>query len=89
MERALAGRLIQDSQRQLRGARRIDAPVHQAALLAGCQAERWNSQYSFSLSTERFYGTDMGVRDLFGNAMRILQPKGRPQGDGLTVPAQV
>jgi hypothetical protein len=27
------------------------------------------------LSTERFYGTDMGVRDLFGNAIRILQPK--------------
>jgi hypothetical protein len=46
-----------------------------SALLAGCQAERWNSQYSFSLSTERFYGTDMGVRDLFGNAIRILQPK--------------
>lgn len=25
--------------------------------------------------TERFYGTDMGVRDPFGNAIRILQPK--------------
>ena len=24
--------------------------------------------------TERFYGTDMGVRDPFGNAIRILQP---------------
>ncbi len=25
--------------------------------------------------TDRFYGTDMGVRDPFGNAIRILQPK--------------
>jgi catechol 2,3-dioxygenase-like lactoylglutathione lyase family enzyme len=25
--------------------------------------------------TTRFYGTDMGVRDPFGNAIRILQPK--------------
>jgi len=25
--------------------------------------------------TERFYGTDMGIRDPFGNAIRILQPK--------------
>jgi hypothetical protein len=24
--------------------------------------------------TEHFYGTDMGVRDPFGNAIRILQP---------------
>jgi len=24
--------------------------------------------------TERFYGTDMGIRDPFGNAIRILQP---------------
>ena len=25
--------------------------------------------------TDHFYGTDMGVRDPFGNAIRILQPK--------------
>jgi catechol 2,3-dioxygenase-like lactoylglutathione lyase family enzyme len=25
--------------------------------------------------TERFYGTDMGIRDPFGNAIRILQQK--------------
>ena len=25
--------------------------------------------------TDNFYGTDMGVRDPFGNAIRILQPK--------------
>jgi extradiol dioxygenase family protein len=25
--------------------------------------------------TERFYGTDMGIRDPFGNAIRILQAK--------------
>ena len=25
--------------------------------------------------TEHFYGSDMGVRDPFGNAIRILQPK--------------
>jgi len=25
--------------------------------------------------TERFYGTDMGIRDPFGNAIRILQRK--------------
>ena len=25
--------------------------------------------------TDRFYGTDMGIRDPFGNAIRILQPK--------------
>ena len=25
--------------------------------------------------TEHFYGTDMGIRDPFGNAIRILQPK--------------
>jgi uncharacterized glyoxalase superfamily protein PhnB len=24
---------------------------------------------------DNFYGTDMGVRDPFGNAIRILQPK--------------
>jgi len=24
--------------------------------------------------TEHFYGTDMGIRDPFGNAIRILQP---------------
>jgi catechol 2,3-dioxygenase-like lactoylglutathione lyase family enzyme len=26
--------------------------------------------------TDHFYGTDMGIRDPFGNAIRILQPKG-------------
>jgi uncharacterized glyoxalase superfamily protein PhnB len=25
--------------------------------------------------TDHFYGTDMGLRDPFGNAIRILQPK--------------
>jgi hypothetical protein len=25
-------------------------------------------------TTEHFYGIDMGVRDPFGNAIRILQP---------------
>ena len=25
--------------------------------------------------TDHFYGTDMGIRDPFGNAIRILQPK--------------
>jgi extradiol dioxygenase family protein len=25
--------------------------------------------------TDRFYGTDMGIRDPFGNGIRILQPK--------------
>ena len=25
--------------------------------------------------TDNFYGTDMGIRDPFGNAIRILQPK--------------
>jgi hypothetical protein len=24
--------------------------------------------------TDHFYGTDMGIRDPFGNAIRILQP---------------
>jgi catechol 2,3-dioxygenase-like lactoylglutathione lyase family enzyme len=28
--------------------------------------------------TDHFYGTDMGIRDPFGNAIRILQPKARP-----------
>ena len=27
--------------------------------------------------TDRFYGTDMGIRDPFGNGIRILQPKAR------------
>jgi catechol 2,3-dioxygenase-like lactoylglutathione lyase family enzyme len=27
--------------------------------------------------TDHFYGTDMGLRDPFGNALRILQPAGR------------
>ena len=35
--------------------------------------------------TDHFYGTDMGIRDPFGNAIRILQrAKVRPGGDGLT-----
>ena len=29
--------------------------------------------------TEHFYGTDMGIRDPFGNAIRILQPARNPQ----------
>jgi uncharacterized glyoxalase superfamily protein PhnB len=29
--------------------------------------------------TDHFYGTDMGIRDPFGNAIRILQPKQQPQ----------
>ena len=29
--------------------------------------------------TDHFYGTDMGVRDPFGNAIRILQPKVKAQ----------
>jgi catechol 2,3-dioxygenase-like lactoylglutathione lyase family enzyme len=29
--------------------------------------------------TDHFYGTDMGVRDPFGNAVRILQPAKVPQ----------
>ena len=28
---------------------------------------------------DHFYGTDMGVRDPFGNAIRVLQPKKRPR----------
>jgi catechol 2,3-dioxygenase-like lactoylglutathione lyase family enzyme len=28
--------------------------------------------------TEHFYGTDMGIRDPFGNAIRILQPAKAP-----------
>jgi catechol 2,3-dioxygenase-like lactoylglutathione lyase family enzyme len=32
--------------------------------------------------TDHFYGTDMGVRDPFGNAIRILQPaKAKPPAD--------
>ena len=30
--------------------------------------------------TEHFYGTDMGVRDPFGNAIRILQPAKAAEG---------
>ncbi len=30
--------------------------------------------------TDHFYGTDMGVRDPFGNGIRILQPARIPQG---------
>jgi len=29
--------------------------------------------------TDHFYGTDMGIRDPFGNAIRILQPARNPQ----------
>jgi hypothetical protein len=29
--------------------------------------------------TDHFYGTDMGIRDPFGNAIRILQPKNQAQ----------
>lgn len=29
--------------------------------------------------TDHFYGTDMGVRDPFGNQIRILQPAAMPQ----------
>ena len=32
--------------------------------------------------TDRFYGTDMGIRDPFGNGIRILQPKARVKRDG-------
>jgi catechol 2,3-dioxygenase-like lactoylglutathione lyase family enzyme len=32
--------------------------------------------------TDHFYGTDMGIRDPFGNAIRILQPA--KVGDGAT-----
>ena len=28
---------------------------------------------------DHFYGTDMGIRDPFGNGIRILQPKKRPR----------
>ena len=28
---------------------------------------------------DHFYGTDMGIRDPFGNGIRILQPKKRPK----------
>lgn len=34
---------------------------------------------------EHFYGTDMGVRDPFGNHIRILQPASIPQGDSAAV----
>ena len=29
--------------------------------------------------TDHFYGTDMGLRDPFGNAIRILQPRARSE----------
>ena len=29
--------------------------------------------------TDHFYGTDMGIRDPFGNAIRILQPAKTPR----------
>jgi hypothetical protein len=28
---------------------------------------------------DHFYGTDLGVRDPFGNAIRVLQPAKRPR----------
>lgn len=31
--------------------------------------------------TDHFYGTDMGIRDPFGNAIRILQPAVRTTGE--------
>jgi catechol 2,3-dioxygenase-like lactoylglutathione lyase family enzyme len=31
---------------------------------------------------DHFYGTDMGIRDPFGNAIRILQPKKRARTPG-------
>ena len=31
---------------------------------------------------DHFYGTDMGIRDPFGNGIRILQPKKRPKKAG-------
>jgi catechol 2,3-dioxygenase-like lactoylglutathione lyase family enzyme len=34
--------------------------------------------------TDHFYGTDMGIRDPFGNGIRILQPKKRPKKVGST-----
>ena len=35
--------------------------------------------------TDHFYGTDMGIRDPFGNPIRILQPAKTPrEGDGLS-----
>ena len=36
--------------------------------------------------TDHFYGTDMGLRDPFGNAIRILQRKAAAGGDGLIRP---
>jgi catechol 2,3-dioxygenase-like lactoylglutathione lyase family enzyme len=33
---------------------------------------------------DHFYGTDMGLRDPFGNAIRILERKTRRDGDGLS-----
>ena len=34
--------------------------------------------------TDHFYGTDMGIRDPFGNGIRILQPAKAPRRNGLT-----
>ena len=36
---------------------------------------------------DHFYGTDLGIRDPFGNAIRILAGEGRPGGDRLTGPS--
>jgi hypothetical protein len=44
VECSVAQRLKQHPQWELLSARWVDPSVHQATLLAGCQAERWNSQ---------------------------------------------
>jgi hypothetical protein len=44
VERSVAKRLKQHPHWELLLARWVDPSVHQATLLAGCQAERWNSQ---------------------------------------------
>jgi hypothetical protein len=44
VECSVAQRLKQHPQSELLSACWVDPSVHQATLLAGCQAERWNSQ---------------------------------------------
>src|ERR1700693_3090825 len=44
VECSVAQRLKQHPHWELLSARWVDPSVHQATLLAGCQAERWNSQ---------------------------------------------
>ena len=39
--------------------------------------------------TDHFYGTDMGVRDPFGNAIRIFSGRRSPRGDGLSGPVRL